>query len=103
MYAHNIFVEIAADMGAAGLVVFGATLVLAGVYAVRVLRAPEGQEAKPYTLLALTLLAFDLVEAQVSANLGTNSIIWFDIGMITALHTAVFSRLWKEIWPASRS
>jgi hypothetical protein len=93
-YPHNILLEIAADLGAPALCIFVGSLLLSLRYVRHLLRDQRAVKAKPYAILALAFLVFDVVEAQVSGRIGVNAAIWFDVGIITALHTAVFAGLW---------
>jgi len=99
IYAHNIFLEIAADLGGVGLGVFAAMLLLALYYAYRLLRSPEAQRVKPSVILVLGLLALDLAGAQTSADLSGNKQVWFDMGALTALYVTAFGRRWQDKWP----
>jgi len=88
IWPHNLSLETGAELGLAGLVLLSILLVGTFLAALRTLKAarPDYQEG----ILMTTLLAcftFAIVEAQLSANIVGNAVIWFFAGMILAVST----------------
>ena len=93
IWPHNLFVETAAELGLAGLVLLSILLVGILLAAWRTLNAvrPNYQTSVLMTML-LACFIFAIVEAQVSANIVGNAIIWFFAGMILAVSTVAKQR-----------
>ena len=86
IWPHNLFLETGAELGLAGLILLSVLLVGTFRAGLRTLM-PVRADYEPGVLMA-TLLAcfsFALIEAQVSASIVGNAVIWFFAGIILAV------------------
>jgi O-antigen ligase len=81
VYPHNLFLEVAAELGVLGLIALAA-FVLSTMYAiVRAVRlAPAGDHGD--VALAAALFVAALVNAQVSGDITTNDGVWLTAGLV---------------------
>lgn len=99
VYPHNLFLEVAAELGILGLIPLVVMLMAAMAAVVRGYRAaPVDERAHVAVAAALFLAAF--VNAQVSGDIGTNSGLWLSIGLIygiTSRYGATRSRALSQL------
>jgi len=89
IWSHNLFLETAAELGLAGLVLLMFLLATALLVALRTLKRARGDYQLGVLMSALlACFTFSVVEAQVSANIVGNYLIWFFAGMILAVATS---------------
>jgi len=85
IWPHNVFVEMAAEVGALGLLLFCLLLADSLFSARSVLRSTQvRREDRVLVAAFVACLVFALVEAQFSANIPFNASIWFFAGCLLA-------------------
>lgn len=86
-YPHNLFLEVGAELGIAGLLALSTLLAVVIRYVCRVMYRPEYDAAQKRMMVFLGAgLAFFLTEAQFSCGITDNRPIWFFCGLICAVH-----------------
>lgn len=93
-YPHNIFLELASEVGLWGVASFAGLVLLAGYFVIRLLRNREStllESSLSRTLF--TIFAFALINAQVSGSINANQQLWFAIAGIWTLRCSQVNRL----------
>ena len=83
-YLHNIFLEVAYQLGLAGVVAFGLFLASIALAAVRTLTNSGIEERRSLGILLVSWFVVWFVPAQLSADLVGNRNLWFIAGLIGA-------------------
>ena len=84
IYPHNIFLEVASELGFPGLLLLCGIIGLAFVHVARAWRRSQGED-RHHAALVAAYLGAAVVNAQFSADLARNGVIWLGAGLAFGL------------------
>jgi O-antigen ligase len=106
VYPHNLWLEVAVELGLLGLLLLAATLVYATVRIVGACLEAEG-EARGRIALVVALLAMALLNSLLSGDIATNRDVWLTLGLGVGLAASASAQRRADssagrwpVWPA---
>ena len=84
LYPHNLFLELAAELGIVGLLLVVAFTTAGFVAALRAYRSTDPQVSRRAALVT-ALLASALTNAAFSGNVSSNAAVWLAVGLAVGL------------------